>query len=150
MINTVYPDLDSDTFTEQIYSRAILSCRNENVDHINKKVMTLFNSSKSKCYLSADSVADSSQANLYLTEFLNTLTPSGLPPHRLYLKKNSPIILLRNLNPREGLLNGTRLCVLHLDERIIEVKIMTGRKREIVSLYQELPLPHLTWGYHLI
>ena len=129
LINTVYPDLDSDTFTEQIYSRAILSCRNENVDHINNKVMTLFNSSESKCYLSADSVADSSQANLYLTEFLNTLTPSGLPPHRLYLKKNSPIILLRNLNPREGLLNGTRLRVLHLGERIMEAKIMTGRKK---------------------
>ena len=129
LINTVYPNLDNDTFTEQMYSRAILSCRNENVDNINNKVMTRFKSNEYKCYLSADSVADPSQANLYPTEFLNSLTPSGLPPHKLYLKKNSPIILLRNLNPKEGLLNGTRLRVLHLGERIIEAKIMTCRKK---------------------
>ena len=53
-------------------------------------------------YLSADSVADRSQSALYPIEFLNSLTPSGLPPHRLMFKLHSPIMLLRNLNPSKG------------------------------------------------
>ena len=129
LIDSVFPDLDKDGFTEQMYSRAILTCRNESVDNINNKVMTRFNSDESKVYLSADTVGDPTQANLYPTEFLNTLTPSGLPPHKLYLKKNAPVILLRNLNPREGLLNGTRLRVLNLGDRVIEAQIITGRKK---------------------
>ena len=46
-------------------------------------------------------------------EFLATLNPSGLPPHLLLLRKEGmPLIpLLRNLNPSEGLCNGTKLCL---------------------------------------
>merc|ERR1712240_285114 len=45
----------------------------------------------------------------YNIEYLNTLTPSGMPMHRLFLKKGMPLMLLRNLNPKMGLCNGTRL-----------------------------------------
>ena len=34
-----------------------------------------------------------------------------MPPHRLALKEGMPLLLLRNLNPREGLCNGTRLVL---------------------------------------
>ena len=53
-----------------------------------------------RIYLSADTVADIKQVSLYPVEFLNSLTPSGLPPYRLILKLHSPIMLLRNLNLR--------------------------------------------------
>ena len=43
------------------------------------------------------------------TEYLNTLTPSGFPRHFLKLKPGMPLMLLRNLSPKEGLCNGTRL-----------------------------------------
>ena len=53
----------------------------------------------------------------YPPEFLHSLNDSGLPPHELKLKKNCPVILLRNLNPAAGLCNGTRFgecCVTGL------------------------------------
>ena len=133
LIQSVYPDINNakpqDTGTCSYLGRAILATTNENVDRINKLVMDEFSSTPedTKTYLSADTVADEEQQGLYPTEFLNSLTPSGTPPHNLYLKKNVPIMLLRNINPTEGLLNGTRLCVLHLGERIIEAKILTGQ-----------------------
>ncbi|KAK3716578.1 hypothetical protein RRG08_039373 [Elysia crispata] len=35
-------------------------------------------------------------------------------------------MLLRNLNPSQGLLNGTRLLIKTLRRRVIQAKIMTG------------------------
>ena len=35
-------------------------------------------------------------------------------------------LLLRNLDPPNGLLNGTRLRVVNLGTRVIEAEIMTG------------------------
>ncbi|KAG5597286.1 hypothetical protein H5410_038518 [Solanum commersonii] len=41
--------------------------------------------------------------NNYYEEYLNTLTPKRSPPHRLELKENAPIMLVRNLDPSSGL-----------------------------------------------
>ncbi|XP_027076803.1 uncharacterized protein [Coffea arabica] len=59
-------------------------------------------------------------------DFLNTLSPSGLPPHKLVLKPHAPIILLRNLDPTEGLCNGTRLICKSLTKNVIHAEIAVG------------------------
>ena len=59
-------------------------------------------------YISFDETINPNYQAKYV-DLLNTLAPSGLPPHRLILKLNLPIILLQNLDPAEGLCNGTRL-----------------------------------------
>jgi ATP-dependent DNA helicase PIF1 len=41
-------------------------------------------------------------------EFLHTLNPPGMPPHKLHLKVGAIYMLLRNMNVKEGLCNGTR------------------------------------------
>ena len=61
-------------------------------------------------------------------EFLNSLTPNGLPPHKLILKKGSIIILLRNINLSDGLCNGTRLKVKELLQYCICAEMITGNK----------------------
>jgi len=61
-------------------------------------------------YLSANMIEEQTNSeHQYLTEFFNSLTIEGLPPHKLSLKIESSIILLRNLNPSDGLCNRTRL-----------------------------------------
>ena len=51
-----------------------------------------------------------------------------MPEHELYIKPNMLLILLRNLNPREGLANGTRLLALGLHARgkLLKAKIISG------------------------
>lgn len=130
LIHSVYPNLQMFNKQDKTYfGRAILTTTNENVDKINKLVMDELPAlpENTRTYLSANSVPDEEQQGLYPIEFLNSLTPSGMPPHRLYLKTNAPVILLRNINPIEGLLNGTRLSVIHLGKRVIEAKIVTGQ-----------------------
>lgn len=76
-------------------------------------------------YLSADSVAPHEFTD-YPTEFINNLNPPGCPIHRLVLKPNTPAILLRNINPKRGLSNGTRLICTTLEANIIEARIISG------------------------
>jgi ATP-dependent DNA helicase PIF1 len=60
-----------------------------------------------------------------------------MPPHELNLKIDSIIILLRNINIKLGLCNGTRMRVLRLMENVFEAEcIKTGRR----ALISRMPL----------
>ncbi len=64
------------------------------------------------------------QHGIYPTEFLNTLSFSGVSPHELHLQEGCPIILLRNMT--NDLANATRLIVIQLMQHVIEVEVATG------------------------
>ncbi|KAL4573478.1 hypothetical protein LXL04_020286 [Taraxacum kok-saghyz] len=51
---------------------------------------------------------------------------SGLPPHYLRLKIGCPIILLRNIDPSNGLCNGTRLICKGFQMNVIDAEIAVG------------------------
>jgi hypothetical protein len=96
----------------------------EHVDSLNARMVEKF-PEKEKIYFSHDSVDDDSTNN-YSLDFLNSITPNGLPPHELKIKKNYPIILLRNLDPHNGLRNGTRLVVTAFEDNTIDCQIVNG------------------------
>ncbi len=75
-------------------------------------------------YYSVDSVVHGEQHGIYPTEFLNTLSFSGVPPHELHLQEGCPIILLRNMT--NGLANGTSLIVIQFMQHVIEAEVATG------------------------
>ena len=47
-----------------------------------------------KTYLSADSVASGDVTNTYPTDFLNSVSLSGMPPYAMTLKVGAPVMLL--------------------------------------------------------
>ena len=79
-------------------------------------------------YRSADTIAEENLSQTYPTEFLNSLSLSGLPPHEMELKIGSPVMLLHNLRagPGNGLHNGTQMIVVHLGHHVIEAEIASG------------------------
>ncbi|EPB66296.1 hypothetical protein ANCCEY_14614 [Ancylostoma ceylanicum] len=107
--------------------RAILAPINESVNNINVQIQDQLPGSVTT-YESIYTVVDSEQAVYYPTEFLNSLEPPGMPPHRLILKLGSLIMLLRNIEPPK-LCKGTRLCVKKLLPNVIEATILTGRSK---------------------
>ena len=126
LIDAVFPSLGTNRgSSDDIISRAILSTKNENVDDINEKLIDRFPGAK-KIYYSFD-IAEDDTNNYYPMEFLNSLTVSGLPPHVLRLKVGCPIILLRNIDPSNGLCNGTRLICKSLETNMIDAEIAVGQ-----------------------
>jgi ATP-dependent DNA helicase PIF1 len=109
---------------DYITSRAILSTRNEWVDMINMKMIDNFQGDQI-VYHSFDCAMDDPY-NYYPEEFLNTLTPNGLPPHVLKLKIGCPVILLRNIDPANGLCNGTRPIIRGFQKNIVDAEIVLG------------------------
>ncbi|ONM54654.1 hypothetical protein ZEAMMB73_Zm00001d020290 [Zea mays] len=126
LIDFVFPNLNKNmSDSTYITSRAILSTRNEWVDMINVKMIDRFQG-EHMVYHSFDSAMDDPH-NYYPPEFLNTLTPNGLPPHVLKLKIGCPVILLRNIDPANGLCNGTRLVVRDFQRNSIDAEIVLGQ-----------------------
>jgi ATP-dependent DNA helicase PIF1 len=49
-----------------------------------------------------------------------------MPPHELRVKVGAPIILLRNLNRKQGLMNGTRLVIMSCLRHSVQAQVITG------------------------
>lgn len=115
---------------------AILTPRNVDALRINDYVLDRL-SGERITFLSEDEaiVEDPSDALNFPTEFLNRMTPTGMPPHVLHLKVGCMVMLLRNIDVRNGLCNGTRLIVRMLGRHVLVCEHATGvRKGDQVLL----------------
>ncbi|XP_023728646.1 uncharacterized protein LOC111876343 [Lactuca sativa] len=104
IISFIYPSiLENFNIADYFQKRAILAPKNEVVQEINDRLLSLF-LGEQKEYLSSDSlcrfefVHDEFNANLYSPDLLNGLKVPGLPNHKLILKVGVPVMLLRNID----------------------------------------------------
>lgn len=122
--------------------RAILCSKNATVKEINTKVQNKVVSDKVTLH-SADSITGSTMDNVP-EEYLHSLTTSGLPPAKLELKVGLPVMLLRNLNPEQGLCNGTR-CIIHqIGQHVLKVKVLgvDSEQMELIPRFTLSTLPN--------
>ena len=115
-------------FNEATYSSRVILCpTNDDSLVINNQVLERLPNQQS-VYLSADEVQsdDPQEAANYPVEFLNSITPSGMPPHKFTLKEGAVVMLIRNLNTSGGLYNDTRLIVRRLQCDFVDAEILAG------------------------
>ncbi|XP_035837306.1 uncharacterized protein LOC118485145 [Helianthus annuus] len=155
VVSDTFPNIE-ERFSDVSYlqERCILSSTNNEVDTINLHVLDKLPGDNHELF-SLDSICASTNnieemQAMYPTEFLNTLQFSGLPNHILKLKVGAPIILLRKLNLKKELCNGTRLVVTQISRRVIEGVIITGThvgERAFISRIDMTPTS-TCWPFH--
>ncbi|XP_072047483.1 uncharacterized protein [Amphiura filiformis] len=122
IVNSIFP-----TANEVATKQVILTPKNEESLLLNNQVLAKLPGDH-RTYYSSDKVVcdnDEEQHN-YSMEFVNSITPSGMPPHCLQLKKGAVVMLLRNLDIKRGLCNGTRLIIRHLHDNVLDAEILSG------------------------
>jgi PIF1 helicase. len=113
LINSSYPHIDiinnGDNNDQYFLERTILTSRNDDVTDLNHRILQKL-PGQELLFQSADSVITEEGADgdfQYPLEYLNSIEMGGLPLAKLRLKIGSPIMILRNLDPSQGLCNGT-------------------------------------------
>ncbi|MCP4985903.1 MAG: hypothetical protein GY928_07505, partial [Colwellia sp.] len=130
---------DLDSFIEEIYPS--LSENYENIDFFaDKCILTPLNTvcdsindkcihqipGKLKIFESNNYAIFARNKTLYSRKTLEQCKNNGLPPHILKIKIGAPIMLIRNLDPDNGMCNGTRCIVIDFDDKIIKARISVG------------------------
>jgi len=130
IVESTYPNiLESMCDIRYFQNRAILTTKNSIVEKINDYMLDMV-SGEEKVYLSYDSpihrnLNSDHIDDVHTPEFLNTITASGLPIHKLGLKVGVPVMLLRNIDTRYGLCNGTKLVIIRMGRYVIDGRVIS-------------------------
>ncbi|CAA7029106.1 unnamed protein product [Microthlaspi erraticum] len=77
---------------------------------------------------------------IYIDEFLNSIKVFGLPNHLICLKFGTPIMLLSNIDTKNGLCNENRLIVTKMAKYISEAQIITCDKVGIAEIIPRITM----------
>ena len=129
IVDSIFPQTEISQNPDNILKRAILCPTNKESFSINKLILDRLPGAM-RVYPSIDTIEDcidAEEAENYSIEFLNSLTPSGMPAHNLFLKEGAIVMLLRNLDTEKGLTNGTRLIIKRMFDLFLDAEILTGQ-----------------------
>ncbi|KHJ32285.1 hypothetical protein EV44_g5118 [Erysiphe necator] len=104
--------------------QAILTSQNDEGTSFNNTIAEL-RPTESHEYFAQDKVQNEEARHIsdYPAEFLHTHGGSGLPLGGLTLQVGMPVMLLRNLYPKVGLYNGTRLIITRLFDHGVRERV---------------------------
>ncbi|XP_065679007.1 ATP-dependent DNA helicase pif1-like [Hydra vulgaris] len=123
IVDKIFGDAEQNDYSQPV----ILTPTNVDSLSINEEVLECL-PGEVKIYVSGDQIETDNlnERNNFPVEFLNSLTPSGMPRHCLKYKTGCVIMLLRNLDLKAGLCNGTRIIVCALLNNYIDAEVLTG------------------------
>ena len=112
---------------EYFTSRIVLAATNEIVNEVNDDMVGRM-PGELHTFHSVDTVEDIDSQTMFPTEFLNSLSLSGLPESELKLKVDTVVILLRNMDINGGHCNGTRYLVKHIGQYRLVLEKLNAKK----------------------
>ena len=129
----IFPDISSNITSQGwLQGRSIIAPTNKEVDAINDMMEGWVPGTATKL-TSADTLEDYRDIMRFNMEYVNTLCPNGFPRHVISLKPGMVIMLLRNISPKEGLCNGTKLIYERiLNNKLLVCKLTTSDKRVLI------------------
>ncbi|OSX74863.1 hypothetical protein BU14_0263s0001 [Porphyra umbilicalis] len=138
LLNSVFPEMSTVNPTnaaalDAMGERMILTTLNKDVLDLNELAIDQF-PGQARTYYSIDTVSDEDMelAEVYTTEFLNTIDHSSVPTHAMVLKVGMTVMLLRNLAAQNGDCNGTRYIVTRLGDNVFELRQIGTNRRILI------------------
>ena len=109
-------------------NKVILTLKNDEANQINQIVLEQLLKDEEKVIVkSIDEIISDEDNQFELPiEFVNSLQPSGMPPHILELKIGCIVMVLRNIFPGSGFCNGTRCKVVEIQPEWLILEIISG------------------------
>ena len=123
-IDETYGSLSDPNCEEQrrrLLKHAILTPKNVDMRAINNEAIKKLRG-KMETYESINTVAEDRYSGHYTEEYLQSLEINNFPTHNLQLKIGAPIMVLRNIDPLNGVCNGTKGIVTRLLPHLIEME----------------------------
>ena len=117
--------LNNYTNTTYLANRAIMSCTNDTIQKCNQDLVDLLPGEEMTSY-SVHAFQEENDNARHDVGMLNRIKSSGLPPHKLTLKKGVCIILIRNLDIARGHCNGTRYIILGMKPFVLRAQKLHG------------------------
>ena len=116
-----------------------MAVTNKEVASVNSIMNEMLPGSGDK-FSSSDTLENNDDLLRFNSEYLNTLLPNGFPPHVLSLKPGMPLMLLRNLNPRQGLCNGSRLIYEKaVNNKVLQCKLLGSDRTVLIPRITFMP-----------
>ena len=130
------------TLHSALAGRAILAFRNETVTEFNNVLLERMPGEEHRfeAVNHVDVAEDMAAAEPLAVVYLQSINLASIPPSCLRLKIGAPLILIRNLSPREGLCNGTRMRVLGIRRTCLQVAILGGTFDGMIRLLPRIKL----------
>jgi PIF1-like helicase len=145
LIDSIYGSINDRVMSpspDYFYERVILAPLNDSVRLLNATVLECLRGEQ-RVYDSADCQTAENGVQQQMHDlpikFLHSLNASGLPIAHLNLQLGCSIIILRNLDAKHGLCNGTQATILHMSNRVLEVHLIGGDHNGEIAM-----IPHIT------
>ena len=125
-----------------IINRQILCSTNKEVDFYNDQILNLLSGPKISL-LSGNRLSDNSgvgMTNNYTIDILERYNFRSLPCHKIDVKVGCPLVILRNYDTFNGIVNGTRGVLLSATPSLLQIKVLSGKSSGRVILLPKMEL----------
>lgn len=145
LCSAIYPPelLHNSPFLHDSFKgRSSLSYTNDAATEFNQNLIAAMPGDIHEFYSvnSLDINDEATEAEPLPAEYLQSIELPSLPPAILKLKVGAPAILLRNLSPKEGMCNGTRIRIVALGRNCLKVAILGGAFDGMIRLISRIKL----------
>jgi hypothetical protein len=135
------PDFATQVFKNTpLLGRALLATKNTTVSELNNWVLAAFPGQLKTLYSIDHQITDDEYSYKQPDEILKATELPSLPSSRLALKVGAPVLLMRNLSPKDGLCNGTRMIIVTIRKHLLDCMILGGEKHGQIRHIPRIPL----------